>query len=132
MKLFKRIIYYKDLRLFSLTFLKLSQIYTFRFLKKDHLFFSLVPDAENKYRRSRDAQKIIRYADICILLFRKVGIKDTCLTRALLYCCALRQAGFDVKINFGVKKTKGILAGHCWLKQDIEKNSDFKVIFSYP
>ena len=134
MKLIKRIIYYKDLRLLLPIFIKLLQIYALCLFKKDNLLLSSIPKRNHKSSINIDKQKIIRYADFCILLFRKIGIYDTCLTRSLIYCYALRQNGFDVSINFGAKKTQDMFIGHCWLKQDQipEDKIDCKLIFSSP
>jgi len=126
------ILYYKDLWLFLKAFITSFRISLLCFFGKGYLLFPLVSTKNIKYPPNQDKLKIIRYVNLSILLCRKLGIKDTCLTRSLLLSYMLRQAGFEARINFGAKKKNGEFIGHCWVNQNKDEGFDYNLIFSYP
>ncbi len=45
-------------------------------------------------------------------------VRPGCLTRGITLYYALRRAGVDVALCFGVGSDEGAVAGHCWLDLD--------------
>ena len=45
-------------------------------------------------------------------------VRPGCLTRGVTLYYALRRAGDDVSLCFGVGSDQGEVAGHCWLDKD--------------
>ncbi|MFA6450733.1 MAG: lasso peptide biosynthesis B2 protein [bacterium] len=43
------------------------------------------------------------------------GMLNTCLTRSVIRCRLMREAGVDARAVFGLDKHGGALAGHCWV-----------------
>lgn len=83
--------------------------------------------------RSKDKEKIIKYARFCLYLRRLLGFKDSCLTSSLLLCSLLRRYGIDARVNFSAKKQEDRMAGHCWVNIGPEEiSSDYTLIFKYP
>lgn len=127
----KKLIYYRDIKfLLRICLLYLRIIYV---LKKDnHPVLELIPPVNRDLKKAADIEKITRYKDFCILVFRKLGFKDTCLIRSIIFCSILRSAGMDVRVNFGSMRIDNKLVGHCWLDYNKEEGENYKLVCSYP
>ena len=56
-----------------------------------------------------------------VLDFGRPAFRPTCLTRGITRYYALRRAGVDVALAFGIgQPTGGQVGGHCWLVKDGE------------
>lgn len=138
MKIIKKILYYRDIRLFWRIFVTALKFF-FRSSVKKHqsplsLRFKKLSSVENP-----DIGKITKYVNFYTFIRGKLGFKETCLTYSLLLYHVLRRAGVEAKINFGAKKTdfKSItglnIIGHCWVTiGNEEKETIEQMIFSYP
>jgi len=123
----RKLRYYKDFPLLWRTFflsLKVS-------LSQNSSFISLANPRQKK--NAEEKEKIVRYANLCLHLRRRMGFKDSCLTSSLLLCNLLRQNGINAHINFSAKKDTEKMEGHCWVSVGEEKIvSDYTLIFKYP
>jgi hypothetical protein len=43
------------------------------------------------------------------------GLLNTCLTRSVIRCRLMREAGTDARVVFGLDRQGEALAGHCWV-----------------
>jgi hypothetical protein len=69
-------------------------------------------------------EKIQCYVSVYLSIFRTFGLRDTCLTKSLLFCRTLRENGVEAFVRFGVREAEardGPLpddwktVGHCWV-----------------
>lgn len=73
---------------------------------------------------NRVIEKIRSYVSMYLDIRRKLGVRDTCLTRSLFLCRALREKGIDARVQFGVREADAHerqtpddekTVGHCWV-----------------
>lgn len=127
----KKIIYYRDIKL--LLRICLTDIKILFILKKDNRSIAgVIPPVNRNSKKISDINKITRYVDLCMFIFRKSGFEDTCLTRSVLLCSVLRRAGIEAKVNFGTEHKDGRFVGHCWLDYNKEEGKGYKLLCSYP
>ena len=131
-RIIKKILYYKDWQLLMSVFASSLKISLVSLLGKGHLLLSSIPPL-NKLTKKQNKEKVIRYANLCLFLRKRLGIRDTCFMRSIFICSVLRQSGIDAEINFGSPKKDKEFIGHCWVDQHREGVIiDYQIIFRYP
>ena len=128
----RRILYYRDYRLLLKVLITSLRLSLACLLGDGHSLAALAVSSKYNSIANQSKEKITRYVNLCLFLRKKIGIKDACFFRSLLFCYILRGAGWDAKMNFGAGKEQEGLIGHCWVNQSCEKDIDYQIILSYP
>ncbi len=135
----KKAFYYKDVRLLGSVFFNFLKISFLCLLGKEHSLIASGLSKEGPKIKRYAKEKVIRYVNFCSFLGRKIGFKNTCLKYSFLLCYMLREAGWDAKVNFGVKKEnisyrRDIdFTGHCWVTIGSEEvKAPYQLLFQYP
>ena len=126
----RKLKYYSNIILLTRIFLASFYI----LLARAHSLIPLAnPELKGYGFKNNDREKLTRYVSLCVYIQSILGIKYTCLTYSILLCRILRQHGFDVNINFGVKKEDGNMLGHCWVTGENDRiPTDYEVVLNYP
>lgn len=139
MRIIKSLLYYRDIKFLIKIFITSIKISFISLIKGPQSLVDILPPINISALKNADREKINKYVNLYIFICRKIGIRNTCLTRSILLCYILRQSGIDAKVNFGAKKADsqsrtGLnMIGHCWVTVGDEKlQLDEKLIFSYP
>ena len=125
-KIVKKLIYYRDIKLFFRIFLVDVKL-GFRGWQS---FIPFKKIKTGKHRIFVPIEKTIKYVKFYLYLRQRLGIGITCLKRSFLLCHMIRSYGQEAVINFGVIKQADKLVGHCWVK-DIDTDGEYEYLFSY-
>lgn len=84
-----------------------------------------------------DAQKIEKTVYDAMRIGGLTGRLNTCLSRSVIRCRLMREAGIDARVIFGLNKNEDMLKGHCWVVWEGSsgpglKDSNFDFIEVYP
>jgi hypothetical protein len=65
------------------------------------------------------------------------GFLNKCMSRSVIRCRLMREAGIDARVIFGLNKNGEALEGHCWVVWECGpapgvRNSNFKMIEIHP
>ena len=119
--LFQKLQKYADLALHWIIFVILLK---FIFTPREKLLTFIRVPLKSHSAPNRIIEKIRSYVSIYLNIRRKCGVQDTCLTRSLFLCRALREKGIDARVQFGVRAADAHerqalddekTTGHCWV-----------------
>ncbi len=134
-----KVFFYRDLPLLLKIITASSAISILSLLEKTQYFLQYICSNKIKSYPLRQREKVIRYVNFWMFARKKLGMNNSCLHYSLLLCWALRDAGFDALVNFGVQTNPmpqsgdGTLLGHCWVSvADEALQTTHHVIFQYP
>ncbi len=109
---------------FTLHLIVLAVFLKFIFVPREKLLMFIRAPLKTRGASNRNIEKIRSYVSIYLNIRRKFGVQETCLTRSLLLCRALRENGIDARVQFGVRAADAHerqmlddqkTVGHCWV-----------------
>ncbi|MCK4936452.1 MAG: lasso peptide biosynthesis protein [Elusimicrobiales bacterium] len=138
MSIFKKIYFYRDVKVFYWIIVVFTEVSLKIFLGKEGSLLNIDEKKINIKNKTCSREKIEKYVKFFFYVKSYFGRKEYCFVKSLVLYAVLRKHGYNAGIKFSaVKMEKGkefpeTLSGHCWVVVD-EKNSNLNenIIFKF-